>query len=90
MYHDRQPTYCRRKYLSNSYFPARPGRRKMLMIRGCTPGVPGWLDYYLRLTSMTVLDVSPLVIASTFPLTKITAVVSSSVQNPSAFLCDDL
>ena len=36
---------------------------------------------YLRLTSITVFDVSPLVIASTFPLIKITAVVSSSGPN---------
>lgn len=66
---------------------ARASERKT---RGRFGVYPGWLNDYLRLISMTVLDVSPLVMASTLSFTKITAVVSSSVQNPSAFLCDDL
>lgn len=39
-------------------FSRPPRKEKKLILRGCTPGCRG--GAYLRLTSMTVLDVSPL------------------------------
>lgn len=42
MYYDQQPIYCRRKYVSNSYFfpPAQEGEK--INFAGVYPGVPGW------------------------------------------------